>query len=94
MAGVGQRPGDRFGDAPRGRVHDDHPVVGPRHFQTQKTLAALQGRNNLWLAGLYTHDIDSHENAILSAVNIARRIDPESGNLRRLTATGDPAFAE
>jgi uncharacterized protein len=64
----------------------DHPIVGPRHFETQKKLAELQGRNNLWLAGLYTHDIDSHESAILSAVNIARRLDPESSSLRQLMA--------
>ena len=35
-------------------------------------------------AGLHTHDIDSHESAILSAVNIARRLAAQSSNLSRL----------
>lgn len=62
----------------------DHPAVRPVHFETQQKLANLQGRNNLWLAGLYTHDIDSHESAILSAVKIAERLNPQSSNLNRL----------
>lgn len=35
-----------------------HPKVNPRYFQAQKHLLALQGRDHLWLAGLYMHDID------------------------------------
>jgi uncharacterized protein len=62
----------------------DHPAVGPGHFEAQRRLANLQGRNNLWLAGLYTHDIDSHESAILSAVKIAEGLNPQSSNLNRL----------
>lgn len=63
----------------------DHPIVGPRYFSAQRRLAVFQGRDNLWLGGLYTHDIDSHESAILSAVKIGERLAPESGNLKRLT---------
>jgi predicted NAD/FAD-binding protein len=62
----------------------DHPAVRPVHFETQQKLARLQGLNNLWLAGMYTHDIDSHESAILSAVKIAERLSPQSSNLNRL----------
>jgi predicted NAD/FAD-binding protein len=65
----------------------DHPVVGPAYFEAQRRLEALQGRNNLWLAGLYTHDIDSHESAILSAVKIAQRLNPHSSNLNRLVTS-------
>jgi predicted NAD/FAD-binding protein len=65
----------------------DHARVSPNHFQAQKALAPLQGQNNLWLAGLYTHDIDCHESAIVSAVNIAQRLDPQSPNLKHLTGT-------
>jgi uncharacterized protein len=64
----------------------EHLRVGPQHFRTQKALSTLQGRNNLWLAGLYTHDIDCHESAIVSAVKIAQRLDPQSANLNRLEA--------
>jgi uncharacterized protein len=69
----------------------DHPIVGPRYFRAQRKLAAFQGRNNLWLAGLYTQDIDSHESAILSAVNIARRVDPLSANLKWLDGKASAA---
>jgi predicted NAD/FAD-binding protein len=62
----------------------DHPKVTPAYFAAQRRIAPLQGRNNLWLAGLYTGDIDSHESAIQSAVRIARHLDPESSNLRLL----------
>jgi len=66
----------------------DHPNINLRYFEAQRSLAALQGRNNLWLAGLYTHDIDSHESAILSAVKVAERLDPQSINLSRLIESG------
>jgi predicted NAD/FAD-binding protein len=62
----------------------DHPRVNLNHFQSQKALALLQGRDNLWFAGVYAHDIDCHESAIVSAVKIARRLDPGSRNLRQL----------
>jgi predicted NAD/FAD-binding protein len=62
----------------------DHPKISLRYFEAQRSLAALQGNNNLWLAGLYTHDIDSHESAILSAVKVAERLDPRSPRLKRL----------
>jgi predicted NAD/FAD-binding protein len=62
----------------------EHPKIGLRYFEAQRSLVALQGQNNLWLAGLYTHDVDSHESAILSAVKVAERLDPQSANLKRL----------
>ncbi len=62
----------------------DHPKINLRYFDAQRSLAELQGRNNLWVAGLYTHDIDSHESAILSAVKVAQRLDPLSANLKQL----------
>ncbi len=62
----------------------EHPKVTPQYYQVQKQLLTLQGRNNLWLAGLYMHDIDCHESAIVSAVNIARRLVPDALNLKRL----------
>jgi predicted NAD/FAD-binding protein len=62
----------------------EHPKVTPRYFEAQRSLARLQGQRNLWLAGLYTHDIDSHESAVLSAVKLAQQLDPQSANLKLL----------
>lgn len=62
-----------------------HPKVNLKYFEAQQALSGLQGHNNLWFAGLHTHDVDSHESAVVSAVKIARRLDPLSLNLNRLT---------
>jgi predicted NAD/FAD-binding protein len=61
-----------------------HPKPSPRYFDAQRTLGRLQGRRGLWLAGMYMHDVDSHESAIMSAVNVARALHPASENLARL----------
>jgi predicted NAD/FAD-binding protein len=62
----------------------EHPKPTPRYFLAQRRLAARQGEHGLWLAGLYTHDIDCHESAILSAVTVVQRLDPGAPNLGRL----------
>jgi hypothetical protein len=61
------------------------------YAEAQRSLAPLQGRGGLWLAGVYTNDIDSHESTIRSAVTIAGALAPESVRLRRLT--GGPGGA-
>ncbi len=61
-----------------------HPKPTPDYFRMQPKLAARQGQDRLWLAGLYTHDIDCHESAILSAVKVAEGLAPRSANLTRL----------
>lgn len=65
-------------------INYQHVKINLNYYQAQKNLLAQQGENQLWLAGLYMHDIDSHESAIMSAVNIAKRLDPTSSNLRKL----------
>lgn len=62
----------------------EHAKVNPQYYQAQKHLQALQGRDNLWLAGLYMHDIDCHESAIASAVKIAQQLAPDSKNLKKV----------
>ena len=62
----------------------DHPMMDVEHFRAQQQLAALQGRRNLWFAGAYAHDIDSHESAIQSAIHVARQLAPATRNLARL----------
>ncbi len=61
-----------------------HPAINAAHFASQKVVQAHQGRHNLWLAGMYTHDVDCHESAILSAVNVAQRLAPNGTRLRQL----------
>ena len=62
-------------------THYDHPSMDIAHFQAQGQLASLQGRHNFWFAGLYMHDIDSHESAVESAIHIARQLAPGSKHL-------------
>jgi predicted NAD/FAD-binding protein len=61
-----------------------HCKINLNYFEARQHLIARQGQDNLWLAGLYMHDIDSHESALMSAVNIAKALDPKSGNLHKL----------
>jgi predicted NAD/FAD-binding protein len=61
-----------------------HPKVTPAYFQAQAKLASFQGQNHLWLAGIYTHAIDCHESAVLSAIKIARQLAPHSPRLKAL----------
>ena len=65
-------------------AHFEHAKVNAQYFAAQPRLAAVQGREHLWLAGAYLQDIDSHESAVLSAVTIARRLAPHSARLRLL----------
>lgn len=64
-----------------------HPMVNCDYFSAQGELRKLQGRGNLWCAGVYMHDIDSHEGAVRSAVNVARCLAPASRRLALLTGT-------
>jgi predicted NAD/FAD-binding protein len=62
-----------------------HPCVDTTYFALQGKLQRLQGHDNLWLAGVYMVDVDCHESAVLSAVNVARCLAPQSPRLKRLT---------
>ncbi len=62
-----------------------HPRVTPAYFAAQKALAKLQGKNNLWIAGFYTHDTDSHNSAVVSAINIAKQLASHSDRFCLLT---------
>ena len=64
--------------------HYQHGKVNPAYFQAQRDLAPLQGINNLWLAGIYTHDEDSHNSAIISAIKIAQELAPSTSRLHSL----------
>jgi predicted NAD/FAD-binding protein len=62
-----------------------HPSVDAGYFAAQRGLEPFQGINNLWLAGVYTHDIDSHESAVISGIKIAQKLAPNAPRLRLLT---------
>jgi predicted NAD/FAD-binding protein len=64
--------------------HFYHPKPTPSYFQTQKTIAQTLGHNNLWIAGFYTTDVDSHNSAIISAIHIAKKLAPKSKRLAQL----------
>jgi predicted NAD/FAD-binding protein len=62
-----------------------HPRMTPDYFRVQARLAALEpGSGGLWLAGSYTDDVDTHESGLRSAMEVVRRVHPESSNLRAL----------
>jgi predicted NAD/FAD-binding protein len=61
-----------------------HPKVDLNYFQAQQSLNGILGRNNLWLAGMYMYDIDCHESAIMSAINVVQRLEPQSAHLKQL----------
>ncbi len=62
-----------------------HGMIDRGYFAAQRALGELQGRDGIWLAGVYTAGIDSHESAIRSAIRIAGRLAPEPPRLRALT---------
>ncbi|ANJ27545.1 FAD-dependent oxidoreductase [Agromyces aureus] len=62
----------------------EHGCITPEYFDAQATLKGLNGQHGLWLAGLYMHDVDSHESAIRSAVTVAYALAPDSPRLRAL----------
>lgn len=59
-----------------------HPMVDVPYFQAQTALGFVQGNYNLWLAGIYTSGVDSHDSAIGSAIAIAQQLAPRSKRLQ------------
>ncbi len=64
--------------------HFNHQKVTPRYFEAQHYLKSGLGGNNLWLAGSYMDNLDSHESAVASAIHIAQKLVPHSDRLRQL----------
>lgn len=61
-----------------------HAKPNVNYFEAQSLIESIQGKYNIWLAGVYTHDIDSHESAIVSAIKIAQKLAPNSERLIKL----------
>ena len=71
----------------------DHPSVTASYFDAQKQLIGRQGQGRVWLAGLYLHDVDCHESAILSAVRVAQKLAPGAARLRKLLGADTGAIS-
>lgn len=61
-----------------------HPKINRDYFEAQKAVQNLQGQHGIWFAGVQTYDVDCHESVILSAVQIARQLSPDSPRLHHL----------
>ena len=83
---IGVSPSDAMPKPLYDLKHFYHPKINYSYFAAQKELANIQGKNNLWIAGFYTHDADSHNNAIVSAIHIAKELAPRSHRLLNLTS--------
>ena len=64
-----------------------HQKITPNFFKAQKELKEIQGDNNLWFVGHYMHDLDSHESAIVSALNVVQRLAPHSDRLAKMMSS-------
>jgi predicted NAD/FAD-binding protein len=62
----------------------DHPKVNRAYFDVQRALAARPDGDSPFLAGMHTHDIDSHESALVSALHAVARLDPDAPRLAAL----------
>ncbi|MBC7878384.1 MAG: FAD-dependent oxidoreductase [Anaerolineales bacterium] len=61
-----------------------HPLLTPEYYQSQEKLKVVNGKDNLWFAGSYTQDIDSHESGVCSAMEVTQKLNPDSRNLKLL----------
>jgi predicted NAD/FAD-binding protein len=59
-------------------------MMTPAYYRAQFELKKYNGEDNLWFTGSYTQDIDSHESGICSAIDVAKKLNPNSANLRSL----------
>lgn len=67
-------------------VHDSrrfgHLIVTPASLAMHQRIAALQGAGGLYTAGMYVTDVDIHESALSSALDVAGAIAPHSAGVR------------
>jgi predicted NAD/FAD-binding protein len=70
------------------RVAFRHLLVDEGSRARQLEIARLQGADGVYLAGMYTTDIDNHESAVSSAITVAKALTPRSHDLARVLARG------
>jgi predicted NAD/FAD-binding protein len=61
-----------------------HPRPSPAYFAAQAALEPHQGKQGLWLAGMYAAGCDNHEGALLSALRVARSLAPDAPRVKPL----------
>jgi hypothetical protein len=59
-------------------------LIDADFVRAHSALAQWQGRYGLHFAGSYCHDVDGQDTALMSAVNVARDLAPESARLKQL----------
>lgn len=62
----------------------DHPLITPDVIRAAHKLKDWQGFKGLWFAGQHTAGMDLQETALRSAMNVAKKLNPESPQLRTL----------
>lgn len=65
-------------------IHYKHAAINLDYFHAQRFAQIVQGNRNLWFAGAWAWDNDSHESALISAAKVAERLAPESSRLKVL----------
>ena len=73
---------------PRVTLHEReylHPKIDMNFLAAQRGLVSAQGDQRVWFAGSYTHDVDSQDTALMSAVNLGKQLAPNSPRLKRFT---------
>jgi predicted NAD/FAD-binding protein len=60
----------------------EHLIVTPESLAMQRTIAALQGTSGLYAAGMYVTEVDIHESALASALDVAASVAPGSTAVR------------
>jgi predicted NAD/FAD-binding protein len=61
-----------------------HPKINQDYFEAQKAIRQLQGQQGVWFAGVQTYDVDCHESVMLSSIQVARQLSPDSARLHHL----------
>jgi predicted NAD/FAD-binding protein len=64
-----------------------HLEMTPEVAKVQASVERDQGVGQIWLTGLYTTDIDSHESAVRSALRVIEALAPDSTLLAQLRGT-------
>jgi uncharacterized protein len=59
----------------------EHLIVTPESLAMQARIAGLQGAGGLYAAGMYVTEVDIHESALASALEVAGSIAPQSAGV-------------
>ncbi|MEV4252167.1 FAD-dependent oxidoreductase [Spirillospora sp. NPDC049652] len=77
---------DRLPERMLCRADFEHLLVTPDMIQARRRLEAAQGIGGLYFAGNHTNGVASQESALVSAMDVVRRITPRGPRLQSLHA--------